>query len=576
MGVAAWIGLAGGAAMGGNPQPPRPPDPVPSDAPAKTLKVTVLELETKQPVKQFTCAYTIIARHRLFGYHDLKTVRTKDGTFQIQVAPSCQIRFQVRAAGYVDEGWPGYQERRVFASQSAPSVRLYLKRGYAVRGAVLEAGTRRPIAGARVCPVVFTPPVFVADPARAVYTDEKGRFRLKGVSDLGIHAWHPRHFSAELTHGEFRESLGETDPDGYREVELSLESGPDIRGVVKDTAGRPIAGVDVSGGEKTAQTDARGRFVLYSPKREGWDEGRSYYLAFHKEGYLYQVERPRSVPSPGWTVMLEEEYEVAGRAMAPDGKPVQRFAIWLCRGDNPDRYDCERQQVADPQGRFSMRTWSDKPHWLLLRADGYATVQRRVVVKRGTAPMEIRLQRGVTLTGRVRPPGKRPSALRVSAGPDTRRMLRTLGAARADVAADGSFRLEHVAAGGQVLIVRGPGVTPLVKRVTVGRTDQDVGVLSPPGTGRIEGVVFREGGGNLPWPFAAGTLTHPDMAKRRGIVADERGRFTVEDVPAGRVELSFPFHYTADILGAQTATVEVRPGRTSRVVVGKGVPDDNF
>jgi hypothetical protein len=75
-------------------------------------------------------------------------------------------------------------------------------------------------------------------------------------------------------------------PSGKHFLDFDLETGLSLRGIVRDRAGRPVAGARVMFDAATATTDADGSFAL-----AGLEE-RSSTLVVSREGYIQTVVPP--------------------------------------------------------------------------------------------------------------------------------------------------------------------------------------------------------------------------------------------------------------------------------------------
>ncbi len=258
-------------AVGTKPTETRPATTGPATQPAGLSPVTfvVTDRETGRPVPEFTYNYWIETKEGYFKKWDDTwiPVQSPTGTILIDAPQSCSISLGVRARDYL-QGW-SYPVYRTYVVQTDDTRRRFevaLRRGAAVRGVIRAENTGKPVAGARISPIVFMPPSFTNDPDRFVTSDENGRFELHGVDlGLGITAEHPEYLETRLDFDPDAFHVGE---DGSASVEIALRSGPDLHGTVRDPQGNPVEGVQVSDGAgKKVSTDARGKFVLRSPQK---------------------------------------------------------------------------------------------------------------------------------------------------------------------------------------------------------------------------------------------------------------------------------------------------------------------
>lgn len=149
-----------------------------------------------------------------------------------------------------------------------------------------------------------------------------------------------------------------------------------VRGVVTDTERAPVAGVEVliSGGSRTATTDARGRFVLDSVP-----EGKVR-LTVRRVGYL-AIHPTISVPQPPG-----ETLEVILLPFAQQLEPIQvdvsRRGIYGVVGDTGYRalpgttvelLGAKRQVRTDSTGRFAFDDVKNGHYMLRVARAGYRT-----------------------------------------------------------------------------------------------------------------------------------------------------------------------------------------------------------
>jgi hypothetical protein len=145
-------------------------------------------------------------------------------------------------------------------------------------------------------------------------------------------------------------------------------------------------------------------------------------------------------------------------------------------------------------------------------------------------------------------------------------------------AADGSFRLESVRPGAYTLVIAGKSVAPARRTIVVGSQDLRLQPIPLEGTGRIRGELndYPDApSGNEPHPFARayGSLQRENFDgiknawsstpnKAIPFRTDDRGRFSIEDLPAGRFMLSFMFRGSKSGFYRQ---VQIEEGKTTEV-----------
>jgi beta-lactamase regulating signal transducer with metallopeptidase domain len=450
--------------------------------------------------------------------------------------------------------------------------------GVTVQGTVVDAKTGKPVQGARVAPMVFRSPGESPDWDRKVETDADGKFTLQEVDgSVRIQVAHPDYYDFEC---DFFNESGKKPGEKLYVVRVALESGERLTGVVKDRAGKPLAAVEVEDlAGKKAVTGNDGRFALKSIRLNG--DGK-YYLTVEAKGYIRQTLQPEKIPAEEMSIVLEPLLRIPGRVLSPAGRPVRQFTVAAGPGRNPSEFKCERAEVDDPQGRWELRTEHRGTHWVGVRAEGFAPWEGWTEVGKQNEPFTVRLQSGVSVTGKVRGPGGSGREAQLVLTPqraDGDEIMvdgtpsRDMGVISGVSRADGTFRLEHVRPDNYLLSVSGKGMTPLDLSLVVPEKGLDCGKLAVQGTGRVVGVVYDPKGTERPQPFESGAVVCPYPGAPLGkstdrsifFKADEQGRFAAEDVPAGPVSVEFSYMLSSDCVGTHGRTAVVTEGGTTEI-----------
>ncbi|WP_438001625.1 carboxypeptidase-like regulatory domain-containing protein [Sorangium sp. So ce185] len=336
-------------------------------------------------------------------------------------------------------------------------------------------------------------------------------------------------------------------PSGPREPE-----GPRIVGDIYDTDGNALAGAtvaamtfEVAGNipsiARAVKSDERGRFELRLP------DG-TYQLKADLAGY----GPTNTVAHSGDTVslVLSRSGVITGRVLDERREPVRRFTIDVLSAipdDVPAPPPMYSQTFDSPDGTFRI---DQIPPWdviLKATAEEHAPAFSEMLsVEHGqTGTVELSLSRGCALSGRVEDAQGTPlpgvfvdAESRLGSGSVSEEVLRSSAdVQQTQTGDDGTFRLEHVPTGDiQVRAYDGShAVTTLASNISDCGKVEPVKVVMSSG-GSIQGVARREDGS--PIPHAKITL----LARSVGfvnVVADEEGRYRIDDLPAGmaRVEL---------------------------------------
>jgi hypothetical protein len=567
---------------------------------ARPVTMVVLDSKTKKPIPRFSYAYRINTPMSEYAQSLERPVdvQSEDGTFQLLAPDSCEIELVVTGENILG-GFGTWKTYDLTADNKLRRIEVLVRTGVVITGTVVDARTGQPIAGASVSPVIFTPPLFTPDRKRAVKTDAAGKFTLQGVDDeRGINVRHPEYL--EFNHGGFQKT-GEKIGENLYSAQIRLETGERLIGVVRNQAGRPIAGVTVSDGAgKRVQTGEDGSFVLASPGKWGGEE--TYKLTFEKDGYLRQDLHPKSADPNGFSIVLQPAPTLAGQVLDPQGQPVKEYVVAAGVTLEPERWCCSSRQVREPTGNFSLQVRTDRDYgrtgkvWIGVKAAGFALWDTIVKIEDLAHPITARLTPGVTVRGSIASPegrwGKVSATLlpvRIHTEDFTRKTScrQELGRMETPVDAGGGFRFEHVGAGHYMLAIAGPAISPISTTLVVAGSDLDAGSFALRGRGSVAGVVYRgkmiwQGGKRRldekrgPWAFAKGRISFRDTAGRSNdeyfphlkpmpFKADEHGRFRVDGVPTGVVSVEIPYAITADIIGAHVRKALVLEEKTTDV-----------
>jgi hypothetical protein len=190
---------------------------------------------------------------------------------------------------------------------------------------VVVGPKNKPVAGA----VVRWGATMYEDTQRQASTDNSGIFQLRDVPD--------RDGYITIMTEEFAPQFIEV-KQGKTELSVSLELGEFARGTVRNSAGRPIEGVEVVPvmaspdpslcnplwlTERRTRTDAEGRFLISGLPTVGVR------FDFLHEGYSDQRNVVLQLGGQENEIKLVAGGAIRGRVLDPEGKPVRDFRIRL-------------------------------------------------------------------------------------------------------------------------------------------------------------------------------------------------------------------------------------------------------
>lgn len=324
----------------------------------------------------------------------------------------------------------------------------------------------------------------------------------------------------------------ESDPieltEGRLEYQVDLRLGPGLPllGRVEDgTTGAPVAGALVAVGSKhpladqqpwvtqnvhpplRAVTDAEGRFRLQWPRKGKLD------VRVTRNGYV-EAKPTVALPQEGeLTVKLQSALRIAGFVRSSDGSPVAGVQIsYQIEGNQT--YSVAQTIITGEDGAFEIRdlpagsyTLTAQPPW-----NGALNIKHAMVrgVAAGTTDVEISVEAGLSITGRVlAPDGEGAASVWVNAQAETQQSGG--GWRGASTRNDGSFDIVGLDEGTYTLHVSSSqgSQTTQVKGVAAGT--QDVVVRLAEGM-EIRGEVVDEQGE----PVANVTLYATSASKETG------------------------------------------------------------
>ena len=238
-------------------------------------------------------------------------------------------------------------------------------------------------------------------------TDEQGRFSADGLA--------PRVFDLQARKNGYGVArVWGLDPWDSPTVELILERAPAVHGYVLSETGGAVAGALVTvapaGGAdpepnaelvRSALSDEQGAFELVGLPQSSFDLTAG--AAGFRTAQWKDVTLGPDARSEGLELVLERGSALFGRVLDADGSAVAA-GVHVQRedaGTDPER-DIEAGFVrADSEGRFRLEGLEPGAYAVIARDDSGRSAERRVTLAADEAELELWLEGGVHVSGRV-------------------------------------------------------------------------------------------------------------------------------------------------------------------------------
>ncbi|HXH91145.1 MAG TPA: carboxypeptidase-like regulatory domain-containing protein [Thermoanaerobaculia bacterium] len=449
-----------------------------------------------------------------------------DGTFAIEHAPAGARRIAARAGDRISARLIGGARQFLFRLGSAA----------AISGSIRDIKSGIAIAGAQV--TAAAPRYGGLDPGAWSVTDDKGNFTIAGLAggEYELNAVHPGYATPRL--------VVNAPPGVTVRKTLYAAALARISGSVIDEGARAVAGVSIStrrvGGDmlwtpssvrmtSRAITAPNGHFILRIAEDGNvqLDATKTGMPAAHS-GIIRVAPGSRTADI---VITLPRGVALAGRVIAPDAKPVSGAAVTATEPGAGGVRDAEEGVRTKADGTFAVRVRGGT-YDVTVTAAGFAPRTVRTQVTASTPPLEVTLEAGVEISGRVtcgETPVDGVDIFIISGG----------DAPPVQTSADGRFRIIDLAPGQVTLAFKKP--TELIQATrTVTAPAADVNVEVPAG-GRIAGRVIDKGTSQPVTSFDAGITRGSAALMRtpamRAFTSDD-GTFAIDGAPVGSQTLS--------------------------------------
>ncbi|HEV7488618.1 MAG TPA: carboxypeptidase regulatory-like domain-containing protein [Thermoanaerobaculia bacterium] len=463
-------------------------------------------------------------------------------------------------------------------AHTAASANLKLAKGGTVSGSVRDEKSQLPVAGALVA---VAPGRFGSrEAAIDAITDAKGNFAI-GPLAAGTYDLRPSRPGYSINGAQ---SMTVKAADSVQKALYATARGH-ISGSVVDEDKRPVAAAHVNT-RATAQRDmfsfatARGRFSESYSAPDGRFILRDVNIDSDiqvdalKRGYpggkSASMKLAAGEKKTGVTVIIPRGVAVTGRVTDKDHKPISGVGVEAIESANDPMGGMRRMvmsnmlQRADDayrtgsDGTFSIRV-KEGTYDLAFKRDGYAAKNvRGTKVDSSTKPMDVVLDPGVEITGRITRGGAGLEGVNV-------RAMSQDGLSVAVSGPDGAFRLTDLTPG-QMMLSISKQESFIQETRSVSAPTRDL-VIEVPGGGRITGRVLDKNSHQPVTSFMAGVTTSrsgggmvmmmPPMQKQ---FTSDDGSFVLEGIKPGmtQVVVNAPGYTTA-----RAPNIEVEDGKTA-------------
>ena len=400
-------------------------------------------------------------------------------------------------------------QRLSIAEGAVVEIEFVVRDGPTIRGTVVDATTRMPIANAEVGDGWTM--------RRTVRTNAQGEFEYAGFPEDGTKDLHVRADGYGRKEKKLRESSSDPLPE---KVEIELYSARTARGRVLDEQGHPVGGAYVAGVEYAHEntmdwvgtvTEENGAFELKSLRADV-----THTLLVRREGFgMIVFDFPESETKGSHVdfgdLQLPPPSLVAGIVIDETGTGIPDLEIYL-RGANADRgryrsesrrarnmpdmvdtYVATRRCRTDDRGRFqftdlSAGSYEVAAQW---RGASSAKTEHIEVPRAGTAKnLRIEVAGSLSLAGRVLDPEGKPVPRALVTANGMAEAEGSSGSSSSD--ASGRFRVRGLKKGTYRVLARESVMTMAPVEVTsipVGREDLELSLRRP---ASIEGHVLDE------------------------------------------------------------------------------------
>jgi hypothetical protein len=462
---------------------------------------------------------------------------------------------------------------------------LRMKPAARVRGRVVDED-KRPVPGALVSVAPAGAGFFGASPAAQVFTDAAGEFEAATIEDESVEAGTVSicaNYPGSVGEGwrvckPVRVAVGEI---AIVAIELPrLEAYP-LTGTVRDTTGKPLAGVQVSAQSKVQPEGLRFRFfgTDFSAGTQTDGAGR-FELTVHSPGAYSVQATGRGVQAAaveaqaGDThieMVLEASGTIEGRVVsAKTGQPISQFELIRMNESGsvqlPQWARNAFQPYYDPEGRFGLSGVNAGPVTVFARAPGMAVTAEVVKVAAGETVRDVvlRVAEGATVVGTVKTPEGAPVAGALVFVGDFPENFEQVNEHDAVTDSSGFYVLDHLPAGSTRISAYHAGYALAGRTLNVNAGREHTVDIRLSAGGVVSGRVLQ---GDRPAPYARVNVSLRDGGIHREGVVGGDGRYTIQGLRSGAYHARATAHdpHVPTQHQSMSAEVDVEDGYVTRL-----------
>jgi uncharacterized GH25 family protein len=413
-------------------------------------------------------------------------------------------------------------------------------------------------------------------------TDAKGTFSIGPIA--------PGRYRLQVSSPIFAPSDADIAVSGGSSIrrDISVEPLSVISGTVTDQNRRPVAAAMLSSVETSREDIMMMRRSIQSPAWSGPD-GVFVYRTPGERNVSLEAKRRGLPPGrsdsldlkagatrSGVRIVVPRGIEVAGRVTSVSEDPLRGASIRFTPATGPQQMMVRRMIsgasfidpeiiYTDAEGRFTASLEAGK-YDLGVQREGYASETIAAIqVESGIEPLEIRLEEGVSIAGRVvRPDGTGVSDVNINVMDD---VSRRVWASPVTTGPDGAFTFADLRPGSVTVMATSIGQN--IREIRTTEAPESNLIIEVPAGGTIRGRVVDKGTGRPVTSFEVG----PSGERRGGGMVmmgppnlsrfqSDDGSFEIADIPEGSVELLVQ---AAGYVSTKVPGIEVKAG---------GVTDD--